>query len=195
MVKEILEKFSQEFHRSASEISFLLEQIQKNLEEEMSPDPVPGALDFINNVKKRGFRVLIMTKARKTNILRQLSHAGFQLEEKDISGGPGIQVHGYDRESHIQAVLDENGIKNCNLLYFDDWTDGIKAIKGVSGIFIGFIPDFQHFQELYVEWMVKKGASLIMKGWEKSNLLIQVLESVKLGIQPYQKQRPAEVSS
>jgi len=173
--EESIQALSELSGKSKSLIKKQLHDIRLKMREKDIPGAISGALDFVKALKRAGIPMVIMSGTKKELVVRQLKNRGFldYIDEDNIIGGQRTVSDKFDRGKvlkEIQALY-----PHYQIILFDDWVEGISAVKEVGGISIGMGYGKGVERAVNQQRLLQGGVDAILDGWNHWQIVYQVL--------------------
>ena len=183
MERHVFNKLNEESIRALSELSGKndrhikrqLHDIRLKMREKDIPDAISGALDFVKALKRAGIPRAIMSGTKKELVVHQLKERGFldYIDEDDIIGGQRAASDIYDRGKVLKEI--QSLYPHHQIVLFDDWIEGIAAVKEVGGISIGMGYGKGVERAVNQQRLLKGGVDAILDGWNHWQVVYQAL--------------------
>jgi HAD superfamily hydrolase (TIGR01509 family) len=144
-----------------------MENEKEELFREMYVDeivPIGGFIEFLESLKKAGFKTGVATSAPKSNLLLIMDSLGFKSKMESILASENVNHHKPDPEIYLRSA--ENlSVPPANCVVFEDSFSGVSAAKNAGMEVVGVLSS--HTQDelppcrLYIEDYHTLSAELI----------------------------------
>ncbi|MDP3732850.1 MAG: methyltransferase, partial [Candidatus Omnitrophota bacterium] len=190
---------------SEEEAQRCLDSARIHLRETYIPPLMPGVLEFIQALQSKGVPIVITSGSKHSLIIHHLRENGFLefIPEEMIIGVDDILLSHprlKDKIRYRDLVIEslKYHFPGYTFLYFNDWFDGIKAVKDLGGITFGLPQGELREKEDNRQTLIKAGADFILDEWHNwQNILerLHISEDIQrqARINPIFEQRAKEI--
>ncbi|MEW6076144.1 MAG: HAD family hydrolase, partial [Candidatus Omnitrophota bacterium] len=153
----------------------VLEGIRRQIRLFETNRPIDGALEFVRALNERNVPLIAISDSERSTILKQLKDAGFlqYIPQEHVVGRYTADKNHYERSRMIEALQAQ--YPHHTLVYFDDWREGIEAVKKREGICFGLpqgeAKEFADNRQVLVE----AGVNYIIKDFSEWQVLDRLL--------------------
>ncbi|MFH1678104.1 MAG: nicotinate phosphoribosyltransferase, partial [Candidatus Omnitrophota bacterium] len=188
--ENVIHSSSGEFVRLLSEVSGRPEKearecfvrTRRDLRKVKIPPVMPGALEFIEALHNKGVPIVITSGSKHSQVVRQIKEGGFLkfvpgemvICADDISlSTPQIKDKSQYRDLVIENL--KHHFPGYTFLFFNDWVEGIKAVRDSGGITFGLPQGKGEERAFNRDALIKEGANFILDGWRNWQGLLKML--------------------
>ncbi|MCX5677547.1 MAG: methyltransferase [Candidatus Omnitrophica bacterium] len=169
---EFIQLLSQATGVSEAKAREYLKWAQKHCARIKTPEVMPGALEFMEALYKKGVPMVIISGSKRDVVMDQLRERGFLkfipaemvVSRDDVAlSAPRAKNDSRFREAAIESLTYK--FQGYRLAHFNDWVGGIRSVKKRGGIAFGLPQGEGEEKDLNSAAMEKEGADLMINGW------------------------------